>query len=65
VRLNVRVERIIVEQRSGTPIETGAIAAALRTALEREFAGASRGDLHRAIERAVCSAFAPPWRRRT
>ena len=62
--LNVHVERIIVERRPGMPTETGAIATALRVALERELGGSSRADLTRAIERAVGSAFAPSSRRR-
>jgi hypothetical protein len=63
-RLNVHVERVTIERRTGIPTGSGAIAAALRSALEREFARDPGGDLAAAIERAVRSAFGPPARGR-
>jgi hypothetical protein len=61
--LNLHVERIVVEGRAGAPPQAGALAEALRTALEREL-DSSSGDPSRAIERAVHAAFAPAARRR-
>jgi len=57
--LNVHVERIVVEPRAGLPAGEAAIAAALRSALERELRdGPPPGqELHGAIERAVRAAF--------